>query len=233
MSAMFAGASRALLTSIIFALETTEQSNALLPLLAACIASYFISYLLMENTIMTEKIARRGIKTPHEYEPDLLDKLKVKDVFTQNRMVISANATIEEVRNWLLKRKDQQQNYYIVADDAGVFKGIVSSSSLFSMHQITANAIGTLIKRKSFTITNEDTLKTAVEMMARENIDVLPVITSDENKIAGILSYRDILSAYSHRRKEHQEEISISLKRRTMKILVHGKKRLSLIKNGK
>ena len=37
MSAMFAGASRALLTSIIFALEATGQSNALLPLLAACI----------------------------------------------------------------------------------------------------------------------------------------------------------------------------------------------------
>src|SRR5439155_25415585 len=36
MSAMFAGASRAFITSIIFALETTGQSNALLPLLATC-----------------------------------------------------------------------------------------------------------------------------------------------------------------------------------------------------
>lgn len=67
MSAMFAGASRALLTSIVFALETTAQSNALLPLLASCTASYFVSFFLMENTIMTEKIARRGIKTPHSY----------------------------------------------------------------------------------------------------------------------------------------------------------------------
>ncbi|MFL5774313.1 MAG: chloride channel protein [Flavisolibacter sp.] len=232
MSAMFAGASRALLTSIIFALETTEQANALLPLLAACIASYFISFLLLENSIMTEKIARRGIKTPHEYEPDILDKLKVKDVITENRMVISESATIEEARNWLVKRKDQQQNYYIVADDAGVFKGIVSSSSLFSMHQVVSNQIGSLIKRKPLAITNEDSLKLAVEMMARENLDVLPVITTEEKKIAGILSYRDLLSAYRYRGKEHEEAISISLKRRTMKILVHGKKRLSLLRNG-
>lgn len=64
MSAMFAGTSRALLTSIVFAIETTGQANALLPLLAACIASYFVSYFLMEHTIMTEKIARRGVRTP-------------------------------------------------------------------------------------------------------------------------------------------------------------------------
>ncbi|HVT84319.1 MAG TPA: chloride channel protein, partial [Chitinophagaceae bacterium] len=44
MSAMFAGASRAFITSIIFALETTGQSNALLPLLATCSASYIISF---------------------------------------------------------------------------------------------------------------------------------------------------------------------------------------------
>src|SRR5690606_9510825 len=37
MSAMFAGASRAVLTSIVFAVETTGQANALLPLLAACL----------------------------------------------------------------------------------------------------------------------------------------------------------------------------------------------------
>src|SRR5690606_31007213 len=77
MSAMFAGASRALLTSIIFAIETTGQVNALIPLLSGCVASYFISYVTMKNTIMTEKIARRGVVTPHHYESDILDKIKV------------------------------------------------------------------------------------------------------------------------------------------------------------
>jgi H+/Cl- antiporter ClcA len=80
MSAMFVGASRAYLTSIVFALETTGQFNTLLPLLAACTLSYLISWFLMENTIMTEKIARRGIKTPHSYEPDILEKYTVEQI---------------------------------------------------------------------------------------------------------------------------------------------------------
>jgi H+/Cl- antiporter ClcA/predicted transcriptional regulator len=230
MSAMFAGASRALLTSIIFAIETTGQSNALLPLLAACIAAYFVSFLLMENTIMTEKIARRGVKTPHYYEPDILDKMIVQQVTKENGTVLSADATIDEVRQWLQLRKDQQRNYYIVVNKDGVFNGIISSSSLFSMHHPESNSIGSLIKRKPVAITNADTLKAAVEMMAKENVDVLPVVGQDDNKITGVLSYKDILSAYRHRMNDHEEGVSISLKRRTLKVLVHGKKRLAEIK---
>lgn len=80
MAAMFAGASRALLTSIIFAFETTAQPNGLLPLVAACVAAYFVSFFLMEGSIMTEKIRRRGITTPDSYHPDLLMHAHVKDL---------------------------------------------------------------------------------------------------------------------------------------------------------
>ncbi|MFL5740296.1 MAG: chloride channel protein [Flavisolibacter sp.] len=233
MSAMFAGASRALLTSIIFALETTGQANALLPLLAACIASYFISYMLMKHTIMTEKIARRGIQTPHAYEPDLLDKLLVKQVLRENRTVISGEVSIEEARNFLVKRKDQQQNYYVVTDDKGVFKGIISASNLFSMHHPVKASVDSLIKRKPFAINSEDSLKSAVEMMARENLDVLPVVNSEDSKLAGILSYQDILRAYRHRQNEHETSVAIPIKRKTLKMLVHGKKRLSVLRSGK
>jgi len=229
MSAMFAGASRALLTSIIFAIETTGQANALLPLLAACVASYLVSFFLMENTIMTEKIARRGVRTPHSYEPDLLEKLTVQQVVEAEGMLLSANATISEVREWLNKNKEENRNYFIVVNDDGSFKGIVSSSNLFSMHHPADFKIGSLIKRKPFAIAPSDSLKTAVEMMATENLDVLPVISSS-NKVTGILSYKDILSAYRHRVEEHEESMSISLKRRTLKILLHGKKRLTSLK---
>ncbi|HVU98176.1 MAG TPA: chloride channel protein [Puia sp.] len=82
MAAMFAGASRAWLTSIVFALETTGQFNGLLPLLAGCIAAYFISFFLMKGSIMTEKILRRGVKTPDAYEPDILRNVAVRQLVT-------------------------------------------------------------------------------------------------------------------------------------------------------
>jgi CIC family chloride channel protein len=67
MAATFAGASRALLASIIFAFETTRQPAGLLPLLGGCTVAYLVSALLMRNTIMTERLARRGHHVPTEY----------------------------------------------------------------------------------------------------------------------------------------------------------------------
>lgn len=230
MSALFAGSSRALLTSIIFALETTAQAEALLPLLAACTAAYFISFLLMENTIMTEKIARRGVKTPDSYEPDILEKILVSQVITNEGLVLGGDATIGEVRNWLKGESDLQQNYYVVADKDGTFKGIVSSSNLFSMHHATDKTVESLIKRKPISISSNETLRSAVELMAKENVDVLPVIAPENNSIAGVLSYRNIVSAYKYRLDEHEEkQPNISLKREGYKLLLRGKKRLTLI----
>jgi hypothetical protein len=77
MAAMFVGASRAFLTSVVFALETSGQLNGLLPLLGACSAAYFVSFFLMKGSIMTEKIQRRGVLTPDSYEPDILQTTSV------------------------------------------------------------------------------------------------------------------------------------------------------------
>lgn len=231
MAAMFAGASRALLTSIIFAFETTGQYNTLLPLLGSCLASYFVSYFLMENTIMTEKIARRGIKTPHSYEPDNLERLTVKQVINGSGIIISEENKINEVREWLNDEPTQKSNYFIVSNNEGEYKGIVSSSNLYSEHHNEEDEIGSLIKRNSIFVKLNDTLRMAVETMAKENIDVLPVIFDESNTIYGILSYHDILATYKHRIEDFEmTETHISLNRQRLKILLRGQKLVALIK---
>ena len=67
MAACFAGASRALFASILFALEITGQFSTLLPLIAGCVAAFLVSAFLMRTTIMTEKLARRGMHVPSDY----------------------------------------------------------------------------------------------------------------------------------------------------------------------
>jgi H+/Cl- antiporter ClcA len=231
MSALFAGASRALLTSIIFALETTLQSNSLLPLLASCTASYFVSFFLMENTIMTEKIVRRGVRTPHSYEPDLLEKIKVSQVIPANGIVIDDQNSIAEVRAWLDNEPDYKNNFFIVASRENGFKGIISSSNLFSAHHDTDKHIGSLIKRSRISISSNSDLRSAVELMAKENIDVLPVVADeDPGGIIGVLSYKDILSAYKYNMNDHaRSHPSISLKRRGLKVLLKGKRMMEMM----
>jgi hypothetical protein len=231
MSAMFAGASRALLTSIVFALETTGQSNALLPLLAACTAAYFISYFIMENTIMTEKIARRGVKTPDSYEPNSLDKLTVEQIITDKGIIISEDNTIKEVLDWLNKEPDYKSNYFIISSNEGGYRGILSSSNLFSNHHSSESLVGSLIKRNNIYINLSNTLQVAVETMAKENVDVLPVVATENAMVIGILSYHDILATYKNGIDEHiQQQPPISLRRNGLKILLRGQKMVSAIK---
>ncbi|HTQ47621.1 MAG TPA: chloride channel protein, partial [Polyangiaceae bacterium] len=79
MAALFAGASRALLASVVFAFETTRQPVSLLPLLGGCTAAYLVSAMTMRHSIMTEKIARRGARVVSEYTADFLDQVVVAE----------------------------------------------------------------------------------------------------------------------------------------------------------
>lgn len=224
MAAMFAGASRAYLTSITFALEATMQSHALLPLLGACTASYLVSFFLMENTIMTEKIARRGVYTPDSYEPDLLQVLTVADVDNKVGETLNSNSTVAEVRA-LLAANNITQSFFVVTNNDGTYAGMVSLSDIYN-HSISAGlAIINLTRTSKQAVKSNDPLKRVVEIMAEESVEVLPVIAAG-NTIAGKISYKEILNTYYHYIDENrQENTQISLKRRRLKMAVRGRGR--------
>lgn len=145
MSAMFAGASRAFLTSIVFALETTAEANALLPLLATCGAAYIISFLLMKNTIMTEKIARRGIRTPESFEPDLLGHTAVKEVMqpqesatdieTNTQLpVIRENQSLREAVELMVDSESERLLVYSDYDPEKIV-GVVTLRNILSIYR--------------------------------------------------------------------------------------------------
>ncbi|MGZ3790120.1 MAG: chloride channel protein [Bacteriovorax sp.] len=67
MSSMFSGATRAVLTSTVFALEVTGAHSGIAPLLLGNSAAFLFSLFFLKETIMTEKISRRGIHVPKDY----------------------------------------------------------------------------------------------------------------------------------------------------------------------
>ncbi|MET3501706.1 H+/Cl- antiporter ClcA/predicted transcriptional regulator [Mucilaginibacter rubeus] len=224
MAAMFAGASRAYLTSITFALEATMQSHALLPLLGACTASYLVSFFLMENTIMTEKIARRGVYTPDSYEPDLLQVLTVADVNNEVGETLKSNSTIAETRAWLTGN-NITQSFFIVTKNDGSYAGMVSLTDIYN-HSISAElTISNITKASKQAVRSNDPLKRVVEIMAEESAEVLPVIAAG-NTIAGQISYKEILNTYYQYVAENRKQnTQISLKRRRLKIAARGRSR--------
>ncbi len=82
MAAMLGGTLPAPLTGIVFAVEVTGDAGALAPLLAATMAAYAVSVLLLKRSILTEKIARRGLHVTREYGIDPYEFTRVGAVMT-------------------------------------------------------------------------------------------------------------------------------------------------------
>ncbi|MEP6614464.1 MAG: CBS domain-containing protein, partial [Mucilaginibacter sp.] len=219
MSAMFAGASRAYLTSITFALEATMQSHALLPLLGACTAAYIVSFFLMENTIMTEKIARRGVITPDSFEPDILQKTKVSEVVTNKNIILKASHTISEVRQ-LLASKNVQDSYLITVSDDLSYAGTIKLADIYKEPIHGDVKIKKIIQPDYLLIHTNDTLRMAVELMSKQQGDVLPVVNPDDRKVIGVLTYRNIITGYNDQLNGNEDaRTQISLRRRRLKLM--------------
>jgi CIC family chloride channel protein len=231
MAGMFAGASRALLTSIIFALETTMQPHGLLPLLGACTASYFISFFMMKGTIMTEKIERRGVFAPSSFEPDILQKVAVKEVYTDEVNLLHTDNTIKEAREWIKANGDKEglAAAFIVVDDETKLVGSIKRTAIFDKSNSDSTLIQELLSVPLLYIYEEKRLSLAVDMMDKYQVDLLPVVSPDQDKkVLGTLSHKEIFMAY--RKRRHEEEIhsrAISLRHHGMRMILKGKQLLS------
>ncbi len=80
MGATLAGAMRAPLTAIVFAVELTHATDLVLPLLVASATAFLLSVLLLKRSIITEKVARRGFHVMREYAVDPLEAMFVREV---------------------------------------------------------------------------------------------------------------------------------------------------------
>jgi CBS domain-containing protein len=206
MAAMFAGAARALMTSVVFAFEITLQPMGLLPLLGGCAMSYVVSCILMRNTIMTEKIARRGVLVPVEYVPDFLAQISVRDAAAKPVVTLSATQTVDAVRAWIASdAKGSTHQGFPVINDAGHIQGVVTRRQIFAPNESGTRLIAELIRRPPSVCYTDATLREAADRMVDHDIGRLPVLERGTNRLVGIVTRSDLLSAHRRRLREARE----------------------------
>jgi len=201
MAAIFAGASHALLASVIFAFETTRQPLGLLPLLAGCSAAYLVSLLMMRSSIMTEKLARRGARIRTEYAADYLAQVLVKDAATGEVVSLRASDRLAEVRRWLASgAKGATHQGFPVLDDKGELCGVLTRRDLLDGTPDEQATIGSLVRRSPVVTYDDNTLREAADHMVRAGVGRLPVVSREAPRsVVGIVSRSDLLSAHEDR----------------------------------
>jgi CBS domain-containing protein len=204
MAAMFTGASRALLASVIFAFETTRQAMGLLPLLGGCSAAFLISCLFMRNTIMTEKIARRGVRVPGEYAADFLDQIQAGAAAGKPVVSLRGDQTLDEVRAFVQSRaRGSSHQGFPVVDGDGLLVGVVTRRDILDPETPGSQVVRNLVRRSAAVAFDDSTLREAADHMVREGVGRLPVVSRGEpRKVIGMLTRSDLLTAHRKRLDE-------------------------------
>ncbi len=97
MAATFGAATRAPFASIVFLFELTRDYQAILPLMLATVIAHLLATTLARDSIMTEKLTRRGLRVPSEYHADVLRTTSVREVMTTDVETADVDTTIGEL----------------------------------------------------------------------------------------------------------------------------------------
>jgi H+/Cl- antiporter ClcA len=201
MAAMFAGASHALLASVVMAFEVTRQPLGLLPLLAGCSAAYLVSLRLSPNSIMTEKLARRGTEAGTEYVSDFLRHVRVADACSRPPVTLPAEWTLERARAWLLREgaESTHQGFPLVSP-AGTVVGVLTRRDLLDPRAEPGGALAGLVRRPPVVVFEDNSLREAADHMVAEGVGRLVVVPREgAARPLGILSRSDLLNAHAPR----------------------------------
>jgi chloride channel protein, CIC family len=213
MAAMFAGASRALLASVVFAFEVTRQPLGLLPLLGGSTAAFLVSLLGMKNSIMTERLARRGARVLGDYSADFLGQVLVRDCASTEVVTLRAGDTLGEVRTWFAARgPGTEHTGFPVVDERGDLLGVLTRKDLLGEEDGEV-PLRRAIRRAPAVVYDDSSAREATDHMITEEVGRLPVVTrAAPAKVIGILTRSDLVAAHRRRLDEaHRPHRSMPL----------------------
>jgi H+/Cl- antiporter ClcA/CBS domain-containing protein len=211
MAAVFGAAARAPLTFIVFAFELTRDYDSVLPLMLAVTIAHFIALIFMENSILTEKLARRGLRVHQEYEVDVFQQVMVQQAMDTNPTLLDSSLTVGEIARRLSQQDMALSRHqaFLLTDAKGELAGIVTRGDLLRAYERDRSGQLTLLEAGSANphVTYPDeTLSEALARMLRNDCGRLPVVARDQpKKILGYLGRAAVLEARLRRLQEDHE----------------------------
>ena len=199
MAAMMGGTMRSPLTSMIFALELTQDFNVLPGLLVACIAAHGVTVLLLRRSILTEKVARRGFHVMREYSVDPFTMVRVSEVMDKNAATVPATMSVAELSERIARHDPQVTCHQgmLIVDENQRLAGIITRGDV--LHALEEGTNGTTVLEAGshdlvVAFPDEILYEAAVKML-RNNIGRLPVVSrSDPRQILGYLGRSNVMT---------------------------------------
>jgi CBS domain-containing protein len=214
MGAVFGAASRATFAFIIFAFEITRDYNSVLPLMLVSVIADGVAMVLMPRaSIMTEKLARRGLHIHQEYEADVLQQVRVSETMDPDFPTLPQEMKVRELADRIARGEPEVRKHQgmFVLDSQGKLAGIITRGDVVrALDRDPAGAMTVLdAGTRNVVVTYPDEmLHDASVKILRNNIGRLPVVDRNHpGHVVGYLGRAGILAARMRRiEEEHVRE---------------------------
>jgi chloride channel protein, CIC family len=202
MGAVFGAASRATFSFIIFAFEITRDYNSVLPLMLVSVIADGIAMLLMPKaSIMTEKLARRGLHIHQEYEADVLRQMMVSETMEKDVPKVPADMKVGELADRIARRDPEVCHHQglLILDPEGKLAGVITRGDVVrALDNDPSGGMSVLeagTRDVVVTYPNE-LLHDASAKMLRNGVGRLPVVDRDDpRRVVGYLGRPGIMAA--------------------------------------
>ena len=210
MAAVFGAASRATFAFIVFAFEITRDYNAVLPLMLACVIADMIAIHYLPSSIMTEKLARRGLRVPEEYEAGVLQVVRVGEVMRKDVQPISPEMTVGDLAERMSRGEPSfnlTQGLPIIDND-GKLVGVVTQGDLLRALEADPKGTTTVLEAGSRNLAvayPDESAFDALFRMLQNDIGRLPVVSREDPKqMVGYLNRSSILGAWTRQMEDER-----------------------------
>ena len=206
MTAILGGTMRAPLTAILFALELTGNVHVLPALLAASAAGFAFTVLVMRRSILTERIARRGLHLSREYSIDPFEVMRVGEIMASPAQTLPAAMTVKQAIAFFESGQDRHKSYPVVRPDDRL-AGLISRGDVLRWSREGGHDAERLadVCQEVSTAFPDDTAGALADRMSQGRFSRVPVIARDSHKLIGIVTRHELLRVRSLTLRAEQE----------------------------
>lgn len=194
MMALFAGAGRVPIATILMVSEMTGTLTLLAPSMVAVIISYFVT--APKYTIYRNQVPKKSDSPAHrgEYNVPLLTKIFVSDAMNYNVSTLSPGDSVASANQLMLDKGFRG----IPVTEAEKAVGIVTMSDVLRIprEQMSSTPLRNVMTQNLLVVYPDESLLAALETMTNHGVGRLPVVSKESGKLLGIITRMDVIRAY-------------------------------------
>ena len=196
MAAVFGTMTRAPYTSIVFAVEATENYQALLPVIVTVVIAELVGEYLMDDSMVTHKMTKQGYRVRHIYEYNPLRQMRITKIMSPPATIDAKQKVVEVFKQAIDPTNELSKKERLIVVKDGKAVGVVTRHQLYegASYADVEMTVEQVCSKSYLTVPQEEYGYEAMRIMTQNDAQLL-VVVDKLGKPVGSVSRSDLIQA--------------------------------------